>query len=1154
MVSHLEKRIVWSPLGQNRFIVGGGSQLTLYDWSSEDSSIHHVASQHDLQSMKCFAWSPDPIIDDLVAVGSSNGRVDILRLESTRHIREHSNGRNSYAPLPVKIPRTCASLAFCGVTPQYLAVGLEKVRNDTSLIIWDIHTSTPSHVSTPSTSSASHIVAPPPSPARPTTALPPAGRQYHPIPRTDLGARADSRCLQVHAQNEAVHSLAWLPQSNSLLAAGLSQRLLRLFDLRNSSPMVANVQGRVYALATDPFEPYHLAAAGDGVVTIWDTRKMPTPLLTFNDRDAFADGARTLNYSLHKVTHLEFSTGRRGVLATLGQDSAYIRLWNTIKTDSFDIPFTSEKSRGSDGAPVSRTPKMSWTNATSMLPWSASGAAHNITTERDQAQPSTSYALTLSDTRKSRRFHGNLASFALMPAIKPNPLSTSIMAIIRDDDLETAAIHDTPTHALWSARGNLAVAVGSAYRVFSSVQPAEAVPEPWAVVPIVTPENDSGISVGAVPVEEVSRGRSLRLPIPPAFGRGDEDGFPALTSARPSPKPSPHTRPSLLPVLRVKDPGLASPAHRSAPASPRIKANVELPSSAGPPSRASPTPAAGSRNVSGPTKSTEATVPSRARSAGGGRPRRRAVDRVQSLVDEDISMCMRRRVVKGYGLSNLAHNAAVLKDSKEEQDERALVEMWSWMEHARQMLEGPPLRLNGYNFANQGIQGIWEGFPSSNPNVDSPSDPVPASGPLLDPLVVEGVQPMSRSQSRRSRHRGEVPTEFSAALTLLSAYHQPDGDGPETVDWKPTIQTFKLTQRRFALQLCGWSLKNEDVYAVINKWEKEGRQSQAACWLVFLGRHSKAVDVLMRSKDSSHNIMSGTLAALGPTSAKTPELRHQYERLIMRLEDPYFRAMLTYLALGDWGDVLEEEHIPLRERLAVALQFLEDDALSAYLRRIAEASVTHGDVEGLIVTGLTTSGMQLLQVYVDRTGDVQTAAILGAYVHPHHLKDARVDRWLDTYRNLLDGWKFFHHRCQLDIDRGQMLQELMQVAEKEPVQLVPPQILIRCNYCNRVISDAQGANAANRATACPFCNRPLPRCSVCLMTLNIIPDAARNCQLAHHNASTRDTVDDAIVFCQTCRHGGHAAHILEWFYGETDARSHMTCAVADCDHRCADEF
>jgi SEA/GATOR complex protein SEA4/MIOS len=211
--------------------------------------------------------------------------------------------------------------------------------------------------------------------------------------------------------------------------------------------------------------------------------------------------------------------------------------------------------------------------------------------------------------------------------------------------------------------------------------------------------------------------------------------------------------------------------------------------------------------------------------------------------------------------------------------------------------------------------------------------------------------------------------------------------------------------------------------------------------------------------------MSGTLAALTPASVKTPELRHQYERLIMRLEDPYFRAMLTYLANGEWADVLDEEHIPLRERLAIALQFLEDDALTAFLRRLAEASVSHGDVEGTIVTGLTVSGMQLLQNYVDRTGDVQTAAILGAYVHPHQLKDSRVDRWLDAYRDLLDGWKLFHHRCQLDIDRGQMLQGFTQDTEREQpmIQLVPPQIQIRCNFCNNKLIGGDSRSVVNTA-------------------------------------------------------------------------------------------
>ena len=49
-----------------------------------------------------------------------------------------------------------------------------------------------------------------------------------------------------------------------------------------------------------------------------------------------------------------------------------------------------------------------------------------------------------------------------------------------------------------------------------------------------------------------------------------------------------------------------------------------------------------------------------------------------------------------------------------------------------------------------------------------------------------------------------------------------------------------------------------------------------------------------------------------------------------------------------------------------------------------------------------------------------------------------------------------------------------------------------------------------------------------------------------------DTIVDALVFCQTCRHGGHAEHILEWFLREDGGRAHDTCAVASCQCRCAD--
>jgi WD repeat-containing protein mio len=251
----------------------------------------------------------------------------------------------------------------------------------------------------------------------------------------------------------------------------------------------------------------------------------------------------------------------------------------------------------------------------------------------------------------ARRFHASLGSFALMPATRPNPLVISLMAITKGDELETANTHDTPIHVQWSARGTMAVAIGSTYRIFSSVRPGEVVPEPWSVMPTVVSEESDGPGFGAFHIE-VFRGRSPRPSLPqPTFGRGDEDGFPALPSTKPSPKPSPNVRPSPLPAPKPE--GTASPAHRSVPASPYLKGNVELPSSPGPASLAPPSPASGSRHTVGGSKVPESNASSSRSRNASSRSWRRAVDRTQALVDEDISMIMRRRVIKGYGLSHV---------------------------------------------------------------------------------------------------------------------------------------------------------------------------------------------------------------------------------------------------------------------------------------------------------------------------------------------------------------------------------------------------------------------------------------------------------------------------------------------------------------------
>jgi hypothetical protein len=47
-----EKRLLWHPRRDNKFVVGGGSQITLYEWAPDYPEIRQITSQHDLQHMK----------------------------------------------------------------------------------------------------------------------------------------------------------------------------------------------------------------------------------------------------------------------------------------------------------------------------------------------------------------------------------------------------------------------------------------------------------------------------------------------------------------------------------------------------------------------------------------------------------------------------------------------------------------------------------------------------------------------------------------------------------------------------------------------------------------------------------------------------------------------------------------------------------------------------------------------------------------------------------------------------------------------------------------------------------------------------------------------------------------------------------------------
>lgn len=52
MSTRVEKRVVWHPRKENKFVVGGGSQIRLFEWAPDVPEFRLVTSLADLQLMK----------------------------------------------------------------------------------------------------------------------------------------------------------------------------------------------------------------------------------------------------------------------------------------------------------------------------------------------------------------------------------------------------------------------------------------------------------------------------------------------------------------------------------------------------------------------------------------------------------------------------------------------------------------------------------------------------------------------------------------------------------------------------------------------------------------------------------------------------------------------------------------------------------------------------------------------------------------------------------------------------------------------------------------------------------------------------------------------------------------------------------------------
>ena len=319
-----------------------------------------------------------------------------------------------------------------------------------------------------------------------------------------------------------------------------------------------------------------------------------------------------------------------------------------------------------------------------------------------------------------------------------------------------------------------------------------------------------------------------------------------------------------------------------------------------------------------------------------------------------------------------------------------------------------------------------------------------------------------------------------------------------------------------------------------------------------------------------------SLALAGYVKGATNDIWTETVRdLSTSLSDPYARATLALVRNGSWQDVLAETSLPLRFRLGVALTYLPDADLTAYISDCTTTCTVHGDIEGIALTGLSESSIPLFKSYIQKYHDLQTAVLALAHTTPRYFPSQVAASWREDYRFQLNTYRLFLQRAKFDIQATKLSASLLN--DGKPT-LAPPsqQVSLRCNNCDQpldrnpdhlspvgAIAPASIAAASTGSifgdsksgTVCPKCGRHMPRCVVCMMWLGT-PDphskgaAAANAKVMEKKGQGkvegRELMKEMATVCKSCWHMSHAGHAEEWF------RGHRECPVPGCECRCVE--
>ncbi|KAI9720797.1 MAG: hypothetical protein M1812_002636 [Candelaria pacifica] len=488
-------------------------------------------------------------------------------------------------------------------------------------------------------------------------------------------------------------------------------------------------------------------------------------------------------------------------------------------------------------------------------------------------------------------------------------------------------------------------------------------------------------------------------------------------------------------------------------------------------------------------------------------------------------------------------------------DDPWLQELWTFIQYAEEDAEENATIYETMDLSYLGIYAIW--------NNDLGKGIIPLAELLvLSNLAYAGPHPEARRLP--SKRDVDHPSLASAVEGLNRRADRPRFDGTKTEFPE---------HRQYCLALFGWAFTEKDLKSVVEILVDEGKHSKAAAWAMFHNRPKLAMAGLNKGTES-HRLLAMGIAgyqnsARANVGGEDDEWTTLCKDIAQSLQDPYSRAILTLVSDGDWNAVVQQESLPLQDRVGVALRFLDDNKLTAVINDFTAEAIRHGDVEGICLTGLTHQAMDLFQSYIVKFGDIQTAVLAMSFTNPRYVNDFRFEHWREWYRDTIDSWKMHIHRVHFD---KQSTRKSITSDGRMLAKMPPPQVTLRCNYCSGSLAlDAQkdsasggekgaadslspgdsvttatdgnplGGAGASAGTTCPNCKRHLPRCGVCMKWLGTPNPSTAGGAAAAEEAGK---MDNFISMCLVCNHGHHLQHARTWF------AEHKMCPVPNCQCTC----